>query len=62
MVEQVTRELQKYAQDVICTLVSIEKQISASDERWFNVRVRPYHTVGNLLDGTACETIERAET
>ncbi|HYL01213.1 MAG TPA: chemotaxis protein CheB [Steroidobacteraceae bacterium] len=39
------------AQEVLRTLVFKEKQIAARDGRWFSVRVLPYRTLENVIDG-----------
>jgi two-component system CheB/CheR fusion protein len=39
------------AHEVLQTLVSVEKQIHISGEQWFSVRMLPYRTLGNLIDG-----------
>jgi len=39
------------AQQVLKTLVFIEKQVSARDGRWFTVRIMPYSTLENRIDG-----------
>jgi len=44
-------ELLGDAQEVLRTLVYSEKQIPASDGRWFKVRVMPYRTLENVIDG-----------
>ena len=44
-------ELVDDAHAVLETLVSIEKQIHLSGEQWFAVRVLPYRTLGNMIDG-----------
>jgi two-component system CheB/CheR fusion protein len=45
------QQLQQDAHEVLRTLVYSEKQISASGGRWFKVRVMPYRTVDNRIDG-----------
>ena len=45
------RELQHDAQEVLRTLVFSEKHIPARDGRWFKVRVMPYRTFENVIDG-----------
>lgn len=45
------RELQRDAQEVLRTLVFVEKQIATRDGRWFKVRVMPYRTQDNVIDG-----------
>jgi two-component system CheB/CheR fusion protein len=44
-------ELPEDAQEVLRTLVFKEKLIAARDGRWFSVRVLPYRTLENLIDG-----------
>jgi two-component system CheB/CheR fusion protein len=42
------------SQDVLAvleTLVPAEKPIRASDDRWFNVRIMPYRTLDDRIDG-----------
>jgi len=44
-------EIEDHAQQVLKTLVSTEAAISANDGRWFNVRVMPYRTLDDHIDG-----------
>jgi chemotaxis methyl-accepting protein methylase len=54
------------ARDVLRTLVFSEKQIAASDGRWFLVRIMPYRTMEDVIGGvvitfaniTAAKTVE----
>jgi two-component system CheB/CheR fusion protein len=39
------------AQEVLRTLISIQKPVAASDDRWFLVRIIPYRTLDNRIDG-----------
>jgi len=39
------------AREVLRTLVLTEKPVTASDGRWFTVRVMPYRTVDDRIDG-----------
>ncbi|NPU86580.1 MAG: PAS domain-containing protein [Syntrophaceae bacterium] len=39
------------AQEVLQTLVPIEKTLAASNGRWFLVRIMPYRTLENRIDG-----------
>jgi len=39
------------AQEVLRTLVFSEKQIAASDGRWFTVRIMPYRTIEDVIGG-----------
>jgi two-component system CheB/CheR fusion protein len=55
------------ARDVLRTLVFTEKQIASHDGRWFVVRIMPYRTLDNRIDGlvltftdvTAAKMLER---
>jgi two-component system CheB/CheR fusion protein len=38
-------------QKVLRTLVFVEKQVAARDRRWFTVRIMPYSTQDNRIDG-----------
>jgi len=44
-------ELPADAQEVLRTLIFMEKSISAKDGRWFTVRIMPYRTLDNRIDG-----------
>ena len=39
------------AREVLRTLVFKERQVSARNGRWFNVRILPYRTLENVIDG-----------
>ncbi len=39
------------AEEVLRTLAYSEKQVSASDGRWFSVRIMPYRTLEDVIDG-----------
>jgi len=39
------------AREVLRTLVFKEKNVSAMDERWFSVRIMPYRTIDDRIDG-----------
>jgi len=55
------------AREVLRTLVFVEKQVATHDGRWFLVRIMPYRTLENRIDGvvitfsniTAAKTLER---
>jgi two-component system CheB/CheR fusion protein len=59
-------ELTEDAREVLQTLASAEKQIGARGGRWFTVRIMPYRTLDDRIDGvvitfsdiTAAKTIE----
>ncbi len=44
-------ELQDDVQAVLRTLVFTERQVATRDGRWFAVRIMPYRTVENRIDG-----------
>ncbi|NTV92421.1 MAG: PAS domain-containing protein [Chlorobiaceae bacterium] len=44
-------DLSADAREVLRTLVFSEKQVSAIDDRWFTVRIMPYRTLENRIDG-----------
>ena len=59
-------ELAEDAREVLRTLAATEKPISARDGRWFTVRIMPYRTLDDRIDGvvitfadiTAAKTLE----
>ena len=44
-------ELSADAQKVLRSLIPVEKTIRANDERWFTVRIMPYRTLDDRIDG-----------
>jgi two-component system CheB/CheR fusion protein len=44
-------ELANDAREVLHTLVFIQKQIPTNDNRWFSVRIMPYRTYDDRIDG-----------
>jgi two-component system CheB/CheR fusion protein len=56
------------AREVLRTLVFKEKQVATRDGRWFSIRVMPYRTLENVIDGvvitftdaSSCKALERA--
>jgi len=44
-------DLADEARDVLRTLAFREKLVASSDSRWFSVRIMPYRTLDNLIDG-----------
>lgn len=44
-------ELQDDAREVLRTLASSEKQVPCGDGRWYAVRIMPYRTLNNIIDG-----------
>ena len=43
-------EMTEIAREVLRTLVFSEKQIAATDGRWFSVRIMPYRTMEDVID------------
>ncbi|MGK0463146.1 MAG: PAS domain S-box-containing protein [Candidatus Azotimanducaceae bacterium] len=50
--------LQADAREVLRTLVFIEKQVATKDGRWFKVRIMPYRTQDNVIDGVVITFLE----
>jgi len=48
--------LQQDATEVLRTLVVSNKQIQTHDGRWFDVRIMPYRTMDNIIDGVVITT------
>ncbi|MEK7718498.1 MAG: PAS domain-containing protein, partial [Bacteroidota bacterium] len=44
-------EIDNHARQVLETLVSIETAITTVDGRWYNVRIMPYRTLDDRIDG-----------
>jgi two-component system CheB/CheR fusion protein len=44
-------EIERHAREVLKTLVSVETSIQTNDKRWFNVRIMPYRTLDDRIDG-----------
>ncbi len=51
-------ELADDAREVLRTLVKAEKQIPISDGNWFEVRILPYRTLDNMIDGVVITFID----
>lgn len=54
-------DLEDNARKVLKTLVFIEKEITTNDGRWFKVRIMPYRTQENLIDGVIITFIDISE-
>ncbi len=50
------------AHEVLRSLVFHEKQVSARDGRWFRVRIMPYRTQDNRIDGAVITFVDITET
>ncbi len=55
-------QLHQDAQDVLRTLVFVEKQIKTHDEHRYKVRIMPYRTQENVIDGIVITLIDITET
>ena len=51
-------ELAEDVQQVLRTLVRSEKQVAARDGRWFTVRILPYRTLENVIDGVVITFVD----
>jgi two-component system, chemotaxis family, CheB/CheR fusion protein len=51
-------ELESLLREVIETLVVKEREIEARDGRWYSVRVRPYRTADNKIDGAVVSFVD----
>jgi chemotaxis methyl-accepting protein methylase len=54
--------LKQDAQEVLRTLVFREAQVSTHDDRWFRVRIMPYRTLENMIDGVVITFIDITAT
>jgi len=50
--------LQQDATEVLRTLVVSDKQIQTHDSRWFDVRIMPYRTMDNVIDGVVITFVD----
>ncbi|MGO9443783.1 MAG: chemotaxis protein CheB [Thiobacillaceae bacterium] len=55
-------DLQADAKDVLRTLMSTDKQLSTRDGRWYNVRIMPYRTLDNVIDGVVITFVDITAT
>ena len=55
-------DLENNARKVLDSLMLIEKEVTASDERWFKVRIMPYRTLNSLIDGVVISCIDITES
>ena len=54
-------ELARDATEVLRTLAFIEKEIPTRDGRWYRVRIMPYRTLENMIDGVVVTFINVTE-
>ncbi|AMK77028.1 MULTISPECIES: chemotaxis protein CheB [Methylomonas] len=55
-------QLHQDALSVLRTLIFAEKQVKTDDDRWFKVRIMPYRTQENVIDGVVITFIDISET
>jgi hypothetical protein len=57
------RDLEQDAAHVLRTLVFSDKQVETTDGRWYRVRIMPYRTLSNVIDGVVitCTNITEAK-
>jgi len=55
-------DLEKDALTTLDTLAFSEKQIHATDERWFSVRIMPYRRLDNMIDGVVITLVDITAT
>jgi len=51
-------DLAQDAQEVLRSLIFSEKQVTSRNESWFNVRIMPYRTMQNLINGVVITFID----
>ncbi len=51
-------EIADHAREVLRTLIFKESNISTSDQRWFTVRIMPYRTLDNRINGVVITFID----
>jgi two-component system CheB/CheR fusion protein len=51
-------QLHADAKDTLRTLVFSEKEIAATDGQWYTVRIMPYRTVSNVIQGVVITFVD----
>ncbi|HET6789940.1 MAG TPA: PAS domain-containing protein, partial [Aquabacterium sp.] len=51
-------ELNNDAKETLRTLSSCEKQIPTTDGRWFSIRIMPYRTLSNMIQGVVLTFVD----
>ncbi|MGM0631764.1 MAG: chemotaxis protein CheB [Pseudomonadota bacterium] len=55
-------ELDEDAMQTLRTLQVSEKEVITSDDRWFTVRIMPYHRIDDVIDGVVITMVEITAT
>ncbi len=50
--------LQQDAQETLRTLTACEKEVPTTDGRWFSVRIMPYRTLSNMIQGAVLTFVD----
>lgn len=53
-------ELANDAREVLRTLIYIQKQIPTKDNRWFSIRIMPYRTFDDRIDGLVITFVDNS--
>jgi len=51
-------EMHDDVKETLRTLAFSEKQIATSDKRWFTVRIMPYRTLANVIQGVVITFVD----
>jgi two-component system CheB/CheR fusion protein len=54
-------ELENDSLEVLRSLIFIQKQIPTKDERWFSIRIMPYRTVDDRIDGLVITFMDNSD-
>ena len=49
------------SEEVLRTLVSLEREVHSKDGKWFQVRLRPYRTIDHRIDGVVVSFVDITE-
>lgn len=51
-------DLQADAQQVLRTLIYCQKEVPTRDGRWYSIRIMPYRTLDNVIDGVVITFVD----
>lgn len=55
-------ELEHDTRKTLDTLTVSEKQIKTNEDRWFSIRIMPYHRLDNVIDGVVMTMVDITDT
>jgi two-component system, chemotaxis family, CheB/CheR fusion protein len=55
-------DINDIARDTLRSLMPFEKEVPANDGRWFSVRIIPYRTLDNIIDGVVITLVDITNT